>query len=174
MGGGIANKPTTSRRDTGALSDSAISCAFSLMLAFLVLTVLIASLKLFCRFGLVPNLPFAAQDVQLLSDDSFRWGHRSLECSPGGRPFGSGLGLGPRDTSLGSSSSNSTADSALKSGNLNFAGVGLMEEERRSTVVVACGTIAQNIGHAGRLSLHRGRCVCRSVRRTVGLPATDE
>lgn len=141
----MLGRRTTSLRDTGALSDSAISCAFWLMLAFRVLTVLIASPRLFCRLGLVPpSFPFAAHEAQLLNDVSFRGGQRSLECRPGGRPLGSGRGLGPREIPSSSSSSNSTAWSLLKSGNLNFEGAGCLEDERRrSTPEVAWGTIAR-------------------------------
>lgn len=113
---------TTSRKDTGALSDSAISRALSLTLAFLVLTVLIASLKLFCRdFLPPPSLPFAQDDQVLLAGSlCLRAGHRSLECSPGGSPLYRGFGLGPRE--IVSSPSLSIAWSS-KSGNLKLVGV---------------------------------------------------
>lgn len=104
--GRIGYAPTTSFMDTGAFSDSAISCTFSWMLAPRprVLTVLIASLKLFCLPCLVfvpavmPAPPLGSSR-ELVSRD-LRAGHRSLECSPGGRPLGSGRGLGPREMSL--------------------------------------------------------------------------
>lgn len=139
--------PTTNFIDTGALSDSAISCTFSLMLAPRprVLTVLMASLKLFCRPCLVfaPVLPgtYASQPFSSLELASrlLRAGHRSLECSPGGSPLGRGRGLGPREMS--SASSSNVACSCTKSGNLNLL-VGLTEEERlRSVAPVACGLI---------------------------------
>lgn len=99
----IQHNPT-SLYDTGAFKESAISCAFSLILAFLVLTVRIASLKLFCLPCLPPlALPFA-QAVQLFGFDSFLRGHRSLECMPAGRPFIKGCGLGPLDMSSTASS----------------------------------------------------------------------
>jgi hypothetical protein len=59
---------TTSLYDTGAFRASAISCAFSLMLAFRPLTVCIASLKLFC----LPCLdPPAARLVGFIHVDCF-------------------------------------------------------------------------------------------------------
>lgn len=58
---------TTSFIDTGAFSDSAISCPVSLILIFRVRTVLIASPRLFCAaclFGVPLKAPFV-HDVQL-------------------------------------------------------------------------------------------------------------
>lgn len=70
------------------------------MLALRVLTVRIASDKLFClpcRLSL--SRPLEAHDAQLFAVESLRVGQRSLECSPGGRPLFRGRGLGPRDMS---------------------------------------------------------------------------
>lgn len=90
----------TSRKETGAFSACAISCAFSLMLALRVRTVRMASDKLFCLPGRVSlSRPLEAHDAQLFAVESLLAGHRSLECIPGGNPLGSGLGLGPRDMS---------------------------------------------------------------------------
>jgi hypothetical protein len=83
----------TSFQLTGAFSDSAISCAFSLMLALRPRTVFIASVKLFCRPCLIfPGAPLEYW-FQLLAFDALLAGHRSLECKPCGRPLGNGFGL---------------------------------------------------------------------------------
>ena len=72
----------TSFQLTGAFSDSAISCAFSLTLALRPRTVFIASLKLFCLpCRVFPGVPFD-HEFQLFALDTFRAGHRSLECMP--------------------------------------------------------------------------------------------
>jgi hypothetical protein len=68
-------KPTMSVGDSGAFSASAISCTFWLTLPFLVRTVRIASLKLFCLPCLVDGpgaAPFAYPNR-----DSFRGCHLS-------------------------------------------------------------------------------------------------
>lgn len=128
----------TNFKDTGAFKAWAISCAFSLMLALRVLTVLMASDKLFCLPGRVSlNLPFEAHEAQLFAVESLLAGHLSLECSPGGRPFGSGRGLGPRDMSSPSSTP-SCSKGSVKSG--NFSGCE-EEERRRSSSEVACGVM---------------------------------
>jgi len=122
---------------TGAFSDSAISCAFSLMLAFRVRTVWIASLKLFCRPCLIfPGAPFD----QLLAFDALLAGQRSLECRPCGRPLGKGLGVPSRDKSSNVSLSKASCE---RSGNLYVPlGFGLIEERRRDWwSSVAWGTI---------------------------------
>ena len=114
------------------------------MLAFLPLplTVLIASVRLFC----LPcrddsEVPFA-QARQLPGLAAFLSGQRSLECKPAGSPFGSGFGLGPRDMSSNVSSSRISSVSCTKSGNLKVLGRGSSEEEcRRSCPVVAWGAI---------------------------------
>jgi hypothetical protein len=137
----VQHNPTR-RYDTGAFNDSAISCAFSLILAFLILTVRIASLRLFCRPCLVPPaLPFA-QAAQPPGFDSFLNGHLSLECRPTGSPFMRGFGLGPRDMSSSVSSPLPPLSSWMKSGNLKVVGAAWLDEERRrSSPAVAWGTI---------------------------------
>lgn len=111
------------------------------MLALRVLTVRMASDKLFClpcRVSL--SRPFEAHDAQLFAVESLRAGQRSLECSPGGRPWGSGRGLGPRDMSSPSPSLLNSIGS-VKSGNLNLTGGWLEEERRCSSSDVAWGAI---------------------------------
>ena len=136
-----AQHSPTSLYDTGAFNDSAISCAFSLMLAFLPLTVRMASVKLFCLPCLAPlAIPFA-QELQVLGFDSFLNGQRALECMPIGNPFIRGAGLGPRDMSSTAFSFCSLA-SCTKSGNLNVFGAAWLDEERlRSCPEVAWGTM---------------------------------
>jgi hypothetical protein len=129
---------TMSLKDMGALSESAISCAFSLMLAFRVRTVLIASLKLFCLPCLVPALalPFA-QELHSRALDVFLAGHRSLECRPDGRPFSRGFGDESRDGGSNVSSCRSlNLKSVGRSGNLKLL-LGLAEEERLRSGPVA-------------------------------------
>ena len=123
---------------TGALSDSAISCAFSLMLAFRPRTVWIASLKLFCRPCLI--FPGVICEFQLLAFDALLAGQRSLECRPCGRPLGKGLGVPSRDRSSNVSLSKASCE---RSGNLYVPlGFGLIEERRRDDwSSVAWGTI---------------------------------
>ena len=132
---------TTSLRDTGALSDSAISCAFSLMLALRVRTVRIASLKLFCLPCLPPpGVPFA-HALQLCAPDFFLAGHRSLECSPLGNPTGSGFGVWSLDGGVMTSSRRSSMyRSGWRSGNLNLP-LGFADEERRRSAMVALGAM---------------------------------
>ena len=125
----------TSFQLTGAFSDSAISCAFSLILAFRPRTVLIASVKLFCLPCLVfPGAPFE-YEFQLFAFEALLAGHRSLECMPCGRPFGRGFG----DWSLEKSSNVSSASASCeRSGNLYVPfGFGLMEERRRASSAIA-------------------------------------
>ena len=132
----------TSLYDTGAFKESAISCAFSLILAFLALTVRIASLRLFCLPCLPPLAAPFAHETQSLGFDSFLSGHRSLECIPAGSPFINGCGLGPRDMSSIASSLSPSLRSCTKSGNLKVFGAAWLDEERlRSWPAVACGTI---------------------------------
>lgn len=128
---------------TGALSDSAISWAFSLMLALLALIVMIASLRLFCRPCRPPPTAEPLAQLVQLPRIEFLAGHRSLECSPAGSPFGSGRGLGPREISSNSFSSNGVCIcSCVTSGNLKELGRGWVDDEpRRSMPAVACGTI---------------------------------
>ena len=123
---------------TGALSDSAISCAFSLMLAFRPRTVWIASLKLFCRPCRI--FPGVICEFQLLAFDALLAGQRSLECRPCGRPLGKGLGVPSRDRSSNVSLSKASCE---RSGNLYVPlGFGLIEERRRDDwSSVAWGTI---------------------------------
>ena len=123
---------------TGALSDSAISCAFSLMLAFRPRTVWIASLKLFCRPCRI--FPGVICEFQLLAFDALLAGQRSLECRPCGRPLGKGLGVPSRDKSSNVSLSKASCE---RSGNLYVPlGFGLIEERRRDDwSSVAWGTI---------------------------------
>lgn len=97
---------TMSFRLTGAFSESAISCAFSLILILRVLTVWIASLRLFCLLCRVPLALPLAELLHCSALEFFRAGHRSLECNPWGNPLGRGLGDGPRDISSSSFSSN--------------------------------------------------------------------
>lgn len=124
---------------TGALSDSAISCAFSLMLAFRPRTVWMASLKLFCRPCLIfPGVPFD-RGFQLFAFDALLAGQRSLECRPCGRPLGNGLGVPSRETSSNVSLSKASCE---RSGNLYVPlGFGLIEERRRDWSSVAWETI---------------------------------
>ena len=123
---------------TGALSDSAISCAFSLMLAFRPRTVWIASLKLFCRPCRI--FPGVICEFQLLAFDALLAGQRSLECRPCGRPLGKGLGVPSRDRSSNVSLSKAYSE---RSGNLYVPlGFGPIEERRRDDwSSVAWGTI---------------------------------
>jgi len=125
----------TSFQLTGAFSDSAISCAFSLMLAFRPRTVFIASVKLFCLPCLVfPGAPLE-YEFQVVAFDALLAAHRSLECIPCGSPFGNGFG----DSSLEKSSNVSSASASCeRSGNLYVPfGFGLMEERRRASSAVA-------------------------------------
>lgn len=125
----------TSFQLTGALSDSAISCAFSLMLAFRPRTVFIASVKLFCLPCLVfPGAPFE-YEFQLFAFDALLAGHRSLECIPCGSPFGNGLCVSSLEKSSDASSASASCE---RSGNLYVPfGFGLMEERRRASSDVA-------------------------------------
>jgi hypothetical protein len=102
--------------DSGALSASAISCAFCVTLAFLVRIVLIASVKLFCR----PCLAAPAAALFMCPNRESRLGcHRS---APGiALPLGCGAGEGLplRDELWPYSSSSSGMRSGWKAGNLN-------------------------------------------------------
>ena len=72
--------------ETGAFSASATSCTFALTLAFLVLIVLNASVKLFCLLCLPPVLagPFHAEPRSPLS---LRGCHLSADAEPLANPF---------------------------------------------------------------------------------------
>lgn len=82
----------TSFGETGALSASAISCAFWLTLAFLVLTVRMASLKLFCLPCLGPLLiPPLTHALPFCPEPRLAC-HRSFECNVVKTGRGPGLG----------------------------------------------------------------------------------
>lgn len=93
------------------------------MLAFLVRTVRIASLKLFCRPCLVPIAPAGDPLRCAQAARELRTGHRSLECNPAGSPFNSGFGVLSRDGGVNISSRKSSAYGSLlksKLGNLKL------------------------------------------------------
>ena len=120
---------TTSLKLTGAFNESAISCAFSLMLIFLVRTVWIASVKLFCRACFDPDA--WPHELHCNAFEPFFAGHRSLECKPFGKPLGSGFGVPLREMSSYSFSSKGPfMYSGETSGNLNLP-LGFAGEERR-------------------------------------------
>lgn len=77
---------TTNMGETGAFSASATSCTFALTLAFLVLIVLKASVKLFCLLCLPPVLacPFQAEPRSPLS---LLGCHLSADADPLMKPF---------------------------------------------------------------------------------------
>lgn len=88
---------TTSLGETGAFSASAISWAFWLILPFLVLMVLIASLKLFCRPCLVvdPNVVLLANPARLfLLGNHFSLCMPPVELGPKSRLSDDSLGKG--------------------------------------------------------------------------------
>lgn len=125
--------------DTGALRASAISCAFWLTLPFLVRTVRIASLKLFClpcRLGVHP----------FMLRESLRACHRSLLCRWFGNPSGCGIG----DAGFGSNVSCVVCSiSSDRSGNLKVAGDGDIDVEVRRSVVMAAAVPVPGGGKCG-------------------------
>lgn len=94
---------TTSVGDSGALSASAISCALWLTLGFLVLIVLIASVKLFCRPCLCCCELRKASALRVAS--SRRGSQRSLDTGPFALGRSAGAGLWDGDENPGGSSS---------------------------------------------------------------------